>query len=229
MKRALISLGTICVLIACQQKKSGEVINDSTSLPVDTVVYKESQSDSLVLTTGFQGTEFGLKDLDTSLQDVFERLHDSGKLNSLIHPQLGCYLITEGAGVYPVTTEVKSSSLLLANKQFSSFINELLPVSGYYLNPAGVDNCNPPEGFFVYDFKDSQFLYRTYQSQLSATDETVPDDKAERLHALDAAFVKNVFVSLPAKDGSINAFDIYIARIDGKHYLAAIDTRGCGI
>ena len=108
-------------------------------------------------------------------------------------------------------------------------MNEPLPLNGYFVNPEGLDNCSPPEGVFIFDFKDSQFIYRTYQSQLSATDETMSDDKAERLQTLDAAFAKNVFFNLSSKSGETNTFDVYFARIDGKLYLAAIDTRGCGL
>lgn|GEM_PF-4684965 len=230
MKSIAVAILFSYLIIGCQQKTSQETQSDTTAVATDTVVMMNSESESIdTPSQGFHGTSLDLDALDSTTQNLLKNLHEPGKLNSLVHPKYGCYLITDGPGVYPLVTEINASSTLVSNKQFAIFVNGLLPMNGYFVNPEGLDNCSSPEGIFIFDFKDSQFIYRTYQSQLSATDETMPEFKAEKIHALDAAFVKNAFFNLPSKDGETNTFDVYFARIEGKFYLAAIDTRGCGL
>src|SRR5882762_6179125 len=97
--KSIIGVCLVCLIITgCQQKASKETASDSTMVVSDTAVLMNSEKESAEApSTGFHGTSLDLEALDSTLQNVLAKLHEPGKLNSLLHPEYGCYLITEGA------------------------------------------------------------------------------------------------------------------------------------
>ncbi|MGC4020586.1 MAG: hypothetical protein QM734_00905 [Cyclobacteriaceae bacterium] len=228
MKRFLI---LAALIISCKQKPSESSKSDSTfvALHKDSTGQNQTptqKSDAPV--SDFQGVDLDFEKLDSALQEVLNNFHEPDKLNSVINSDYGFYWVKSGAGIYPVVKEIKSSDDLSDCEEYLFFVRQPMLLNGYFDNPKGMDLCHPQsEGAFIFKAKDNQLIFKAYQGRLLAINETMTADLAKRLHSLDSRFEKFILFSLSGKDGETTQFDLYLARIDGKLYLAAIDTREC--
>ena len=209
------------LIISCESKSKKGEAEDSSMLDSSSKTRQGVYSD-------FRGVNLSFEKLDTILQMVLKRFHEPEKFTLAIHPDYGFYWIKPGAGVYPVVKEIKSEEDLRQCKEYLLIAQQAMPINGYFDNPEGVDLCHPHDaGIFIFKAKKNQLLFKAYQGHLLATDKPMPDALAKQLHSLDAAFEKYILFNLPSKNSETTTFDLYLARINGKLYLAAIDTRGC--
>ncbi len=176
-------------------------------------------------------TSNSLEEIPKDLQEFLNAVQDPLLLANYINSTTGCYIIEEGPGIYPIVTDVKTTGDFNKSLSFTLFTNTPTLYNGYYINNADVDPCSlPAEGIFFFDArKDSHLLLTAYQSHLSAANEEMSDELKIKLNLLDASLIWYGAINLPGKDGELNTFDIYLASINNKVCLAAIDTRGCGI
>src|SRR6478736_512943 len=123
-------------------------------------------------------TSKSFEEIPTDLQAFLTAVQDPTTLALYINSTMGCYIIEEGAGIYPVVTEVKAPEEFNKNAPFTLFMNTPQLYNGFYINNEGVDPCNlPADGIFFFDAKkDRHLVFSAYQSQLSATNETMSDE-----------------------------------------------------
>lgn len=205
---------------------------DSLAIEQDTVLVEESpasESDEPIPNANLKSLPF--EGIPTELQEFLLAVGDVDKLEAYYNSSVGAYIIEEGPGVYPIVTEVKSRDDFLQSSEFMLFMNTPRLTNGYFINEEDVDPCNlPDEGiFFLEATKDGHRIFDSYQSHLSAAGETMTDEMKDKLNKLDTSLIWYGSVNLPNKFDELNTFDIYLASVDGKICIAAIDSRGCGI
>jgi hypothetical protein len=229
MKKSFAILFVAVVFTMCNPAKQETATADSTIVqPQDSSLNEQPIIDAgnaLSLTS----TKF--EDIPSELQQFLEAVHDQDKLANYVDTTVGCFIIEEGPGVYPIVSEVKETLGLFANSEFLLFMNTPQLSSGYFINQENVDPCNlPAEGIYFWEAKkNSNFLLKTFQSHLAANNEEMTEEIKSKLNTLDAAMVWSGTINLPNKTDDLNTFDVRLALVDKKIYLAAIDTRGCGM
>lgn len=230
MRSAFTILSVVIIFTMCNPPKQ-----EATT--VDTVHVQQQQDSSITeqptndvsSTPSLTSTKF--EEIPVELQQFLEAVNDRDKLAGYLNTALGCYIIEEGAGIYPSVSEVKQTRDFFGNTEFLLFMNSPKPDNAYFINQQNVDPCNLPfEGiYFTSAKKDNHFLLDTYQSYLAAANDEMPEEVKTKLNTLDAAMVWSGNINLANKTGDLNTFNIYLAIVDKKLCLAAIDTRGCGI
>lgn len=151
-------------------------------------------------------------------------------LADYINPTAGCFLLEEGPGVYPVITEVNTIEDIIADSEFLLFMNTSYPARTYYVNQPAIDFCNlPAAGIYFNTSQKDNHLLDAYRASLASTEDSLTDELKTKLTTLDAARIWLVIVNVADKTGELITFQIHLAQLDGKIFIAAIDTRGCGV
>jgi len=206
----------------CQSPKSEVAITESAAEPTDTTT-----TSALVEPT--VPPALAIEEIPIELQAFMHAQRDVDELKAYVDER-GCYLLEEGPGVYPIVTELTTLEDLLGNSEFIRFMNASYPARIYYVNTPGIDRCNlPAEGIYFSTIENNTLLLDTFTANLTASDETLTDDLKAKLNALDAACTWLCTINLSDKTGDSIALDIHLAQVNQKFFIAAIDTRGCGI
>lgn len=207
----------------CQAPKSEVAVTESVSEPNDTTT-----TPALAETT--LPPALAIEEIPIALQAFMHALRDVDELKTYVDSARGCYLLEEGPGVYPVVTEVTTLEDLLGNSEFIRFMNASYPARIYYVNTTGLDRCNlPAEGIYFNVIENNTLLHDSFAANLVTSDEVLTDDLKAKLTSLDAARMWLGTINLSDKTGDPIALDIHLAQVDQKYFIAAIDTRGCGI
>lgn len=221
MKR-LYAVVLLVGVTMCQSPKSEVAVDESVSEPNDTTTTLALAETTL--------SALAIEEIPIALQTFMYSLRDVDKLKSYIDSERGCYLLEEGAGVYPVITEVTTLEDLLGNSEFIRFMNASFPARIYYVNTPAIDRCNlPAEGIYFNMIENNTLLLDTFVSNLAASNEVLTDDLKAKLAALDSARTWVGTVNLSDKTGDFITLEIHLAQVNQKFFIAAIDTRGCGI
>ena len=226
---SLLSLAVIFTM--CNTAKQETPVTDSTAVQQkDTVIAERSEPvEEPNSSPSLDSKSF--EEIPLDLQEFITAVQDPSKLALYINSTVGCYILEEGPGIYPIVTEVNTVGDLNKSNQFTLFMNTPQLYNGYYINSEDVDPCNlTAEGIYFFDAKrDGHLLLNAYQSHLTAASQDMSDEIKTKLDELDAALLWYGAINLPNERDELNTFDIYLAMIDNRICLAAIDTRGCGI
>jgi hypothetical protein len=207
----------------CQSPKSEVAVTESVAESTDTTT-------TPALAEPTFPPALAIEEIPIELQAFMHALHDVDELKAYVDAARGCYLLEEGPGVYPIVTELTTLEDLLGNSEFIRFMNASYPARIYYVNTPGIDRCNlPAEGIYFNTIENNTLLLDTFAANLTASDETLTDDLKVKLTALDAARTWLCTISLSDKTGDLIALEIHLAQVNQKFFIAAIDTRGCGI
>jgi hypothetical protein len=220
------------LLVMCSPAKQETGGADSTGVQQQDTIVEDQPVEPEQATAPAPALESkSFDEIPAQLQEFMVAVQDPDKLAGYINTTLGCFIISEGPGVYPIVTEVKTVEDLKKSNEFMLFMNAPKLEDGYYLN-ATLGPCDAHmEGIYFTDASNdnSYILVETYQTYLSATGDELTDEMTAKLQTLDRSLIWYGDVSLPSKSGEINSFGFLLALVDDKVCIAAIDTRGCGI
>lgn len=230
-KEVIILLSSLITFTMCSDVEPKGLIPETELAQKDSIKANEQLSDTSSENKKSVLTSSSLENIPIELQNFIHAITDIEKIANYIDTTTGCYLIEEGPGIYPVFKIAESPNDLIANSEFLLLINSSLFPNRYYINQQNIDPCNLSEEgiYFNTSKKDEQLLLSTYQSYVLSTGEKLSKEIREKLTNLSSALIWQVIINLPTKTGDLNSFSIYLAKVNTKILIAAIDTRNCGL
>lgn len=215
---------------ACKNTDPAATSVDTTPVQKDTLRADVSTTDSVGTSKKTTLTATKLEHMPGELQSFIHAITDVEKIANYIDTSIGCYLIEEGPGIYPIFKKVASTNDLMANSEFVLMVNSSLFPNHYYLDQQDLDPCSPPEEgmFFNASKKNDELLFSIYESYLSGTGEKPEKEIKDKLTKLSSTLSWQVTINLPTKTGDLNTFVIHLVKANGKLLIAAVDTRNCG-